>query len=73
MSDLGQHQMLRHAYGTNQEHIEPWHVQDVLIPFPQDRTIIERIGKDALESIKLLDASRKLEKSASGLLNSLFV
>ena len=37
MSPLGQHQMLRHAYGTNQLHIEPWHVADVLVPSFQDK------------------------------------
>jgi len=57
ISELGQNQMLRHAYGTNQDHIEPWHVQDVLIPFSKDENIWKNIGKTALE------AQDKLEES----------
>lgn len=72
MSDLGQHQMLRHAYGTNQEHIEPWHVEDVLVPFPKDGTVVEEVGKNALESIRLLDESRQLEKKVRQTLGTIF-
>lgn len=72
MSDLGQHQILRHAYGTNQEHIEPWHVEDVLIPFPDDMELIKIIGEQALESISLLDRSRRLEQEVKSSMVSLF-
>lgn len=61
MSPLGQHQMLRHAYGTNQLHIEPWHVADVLVTFPKDEEQWKAIGETALRSIVLLEESRRLE------------
>jgi type I restriction enzyme M protein len=72
MSDLGQHQMLRHAYGTNQLHIEPWHVADVLIPFPQDENEWKIIGENALKSIELLEESRRLEAIVNERMTTLF-
>ncbi len=72
MSDLGQHQMLRHAYGTNQLHIEPWHISDILIPFPKNDEEWRVIGRVALKSLKLLEESRKLESFVKESVDTLY-
>lgn len=56
-SELGQSLMLKNAYGTNQEHLEPDIIADIPIPIPKDRTIIESIGNAVLESIQELERS----------------
>ncbi len=55
----GQHQLLKGAYGTNQDQIEPEHVREVLIPIPKDRALLEEIGRNALESVEHLQESRE--------------
>ncbi|OQB20418.1 MAG: putative type I restriction enzymeP M protein [Firmicutes bacterium ADurb.Bin182] len=57
MGDLGQSLMLKNAYGTNQEHLEPDVIADIPIPIPKDRTVIEAIGEKVLTSIENLEAS----------------
>lgn len=56
-SELGQSLILKNAYGTNQEHLEPDIIADVPIPIPKDRTIIEEIGNAVIKSIDELEAS----------------
>ncbi|VVB91453.1 N-6 DNA Methylase [uncultured archaeon] len=63
-SPLGQNQMLKNTYGTNQEHLEPNHVADVLVPIPKDENILKIIGENALNSIKLMQESILLRSNA---------
>lgn len=40
-SELGQSLMLKNAYGTNQEHLEPDVIAEIPIPVPKDRALVE--------------------------------
>ena len=60
MTDLGQHQLLRNAYGTIQDHLEPYHVADVLIPIPEDESVLEAIGLAAIGSVERFEQSHDL-------------
>ena len=55
----GRRQLLKSTYGTNQDHIEPAHVEEVLIPIPKDRSLLEGIGSKALASVEHLQESRE--------------
>ena len=55
----GRRQLLKSTYGTNQDHIEPAHVEEVLIPIPKDRSLLEEIGSKALASVEHLQESRE--------------
>lgn len=67
-SDLGQSLMLKNAYGTNQEHLEPDVIAEIPIPVPKNRDIIEAIGKKVMISIENLEASISAGSSAHVLL-----
>lgn len=56
-STIGQHLMLKNAYGTNQEHLEPDVIANIPIPIPRDRKKLEEIGGTVLESIEALEKS----------------
>ena len=56
-SEIGQSLMLKNAYGTNQEHLEPDVISDVLIPIPKDRRIIDEIGSRVISSIASIEQS----------------
>jgi type I restriction enzyme M protein len=72
-SEFGQSLMLKNRYGTNQEHLEPDVIEDILIPIPKDKSIIKRIGKSVMESIINLEKSIQFEKNANNMINSLLV
>ena len=55
----GRRQLLKSTDGTNQDHIEPAHVEEVLIPIPKDRSLLEGIGSKALASVEHLQESRE--------------
>ncbi len=63
-SELGQSLMLKNAYGTNQEHLEPDIIAEIPIPVPKDRAVIERIGNAVIASIDELERSVSLSGSA---------
>lgn len=46
-------QMLRNEYGAVQQHLEPTHVRDILIPIPDNYKYIQEAINSANESIKL--------------------
>ncbi|MHB1011009.1 MAG: N-6 DNA methylase [Propionibacteriaceae bacterium] len=71
ISDAGQHQLLKNAYGTNQDHLEPYHVEDVLIPFPKDRERVNIVSTEVLRSIDALEDSERMQASSQELLRSL--
>ncbi|WP_224982701.1 N-6 DNA methylase [Geomonas agri] len=56
-SETGQSLMLKNAYGTNQEHLEPDVIAEIPIPIPRDEKLIKKIGKSVLESIESLELS----------------
>ena len=49
--------MLKNAYGTNQEHLEPDVIADIPIPVPKDRKLIEAIGNSVIKSIDQMETS----------------
>ncbi len=63
-SSLGQSLLLKNAYGTNQEHLEPDIIADIPIPIPKDRKVLEKIGNAVIESINKLEQSITLSNSA---------
>ncbi|MFH1081690.1 MAG: restriction endonuclease subunit S, partial [Pseudomonadota bacterium] len=68
-SDVGQKLMLKNAYGTNQEHLEPDVIAEVPIPIPRDKKLIEKIGRTVLRSIEELEKSIENAQSAEESLN----
>lgn len=56
-SEIGQSLMLKNAYGTNQEHLEPDVIGDILIPIPKNRKLIDDIGSKVIASIGSLEES----------------
>lgn len=63
-SQLGQHQLKANIYGAIVDHIEPDEVKGVLIPLPDDRSEIQRIGLPVIRSIELQEqAQMELENS----------
>jgi type I restriction enzyme M protein len=71
-SPLGQDQMLKNEYGTNQSHLEPIHVADVLIPLPKDTAKLEEIGSKALKGIEQMQQSIDNHEKATKLMTELF-
>lgn len=67
-SDLGQSLMLKNAYGTNQEHLEPDVIADIPIPVPKDRKLLEKIGNSVIESINELEKSIEIGTNAKKLM-----
>jgi len=61
---LGQDQMKRSEYGTIQQHVEPRHVADIVIPIPDDMQVIRDIGSRLRESIESKERSSEFEKGA---------
>jgi type I restriction enzyme M protein len=74
-SKFAQDQMLLNEYGAVQQHVEPQHVRDILVPWPDDKSKLETIVKSAGEAIKIraaLDAANKtLATETSQLVNDL--
>ena len=68
-SELGQSLMLKNAYGTNQEHLEPDIIADIPIPVPKDRAVIEKIGNAVIASIDELERSIASSNSAKSMLS----
>ncbi len=70
-SELGQSLMLKNAYGTNQEHLEPDIIADIPIPVPKDRNIVVKIGNAVIASIDELERSIMSGNSAKSMLLSI--
>lgn len=67
-SELGQSLMLKNAYGTNQEHLEPDIIAEIPIPVPKNRDILEQIGNSVIRSIEELEKSIASSNAAKDLL-----
>ena len=61
---LGQDQMKRNEYGTIQQHLEPRHIRDMVIPIPDDHTVIERLATEFRKSVKLKEESYGIETTS---------
>ena len=70
-SQIGQSLILKNAYGTNQEHLEPNVISEILVPIPKDRAIVDYIGAKVIASIKALEQSIIQNTEASELINKL--
>ena len=68
---LGQDQMSRNEYGTIQQHLEPRHVRDVVIPIPDDRDALKPIAAALRESVESRERSAELEEGALRTLSTL--
>lgn len=51
-SEVAQNQMLRNEYGSVQQHLEPEHVSDILIPIPDDIRAIKSVIKSSKEAVE---------------------
>ncbi|MCY4449837.1 MAG: N-6 DNA methylase [Chloroflexi bacterium] len=70
--ELGQHQMLRNEYGTVQQHLEPRHVRDIVVPVPEDDAIVGMMARDMMQSITARETSAYREDRAFDVLGRLF-
>lgn len=70
-SEIGQSLMLKTAYGTNQEHLEPDVISEIPIPIPQDKKKLNKVGKNVIDSIENLERSIELSGDAQGFMDSL--
>ena len=70
-SPIGQSLLLKNAYGTNQEHLEPDVVGEILIPIPKDRDVIDRIGSKVIASIQALEQSIAQNEDATTIMESI--
>lgn len=73
-SKYGQHQLMRLCYGTNQHHIEPADVGEILIPIPDDDTELKAVGEKTIRAMEARAETLALEKESfaglDGLMNS---
>lgn len=71
-SEIGQSLMLKSAYGTNQEHLEPDVIGEIPVPVPKSKNTLDEIGLKVIRSIDELEASIKdNNESLTSLLNAL--
>lgn len=70
-SPIGQSLILKNAYGTNQEHLEPNVIREILIPIPKDRNVIDRIGSKVIASIEALEQSIAQNEDATKIMESI--
>lgn len=59
-SDIGQALMLKNAYGTNQEHLEPDVISEIPIPVLRDKELEKHIGRNVLGAIEHFEKSLAL-------------
>ncbi|MBS3915833.1 MAG: N-6 DNA methylase [Bacteroidetes bacterium] len=71
-SEIGQSLMLKSAYGTNQEHLEPDVIAEIPIPVPKNKSLIKKIGQNVINSIEELEKSLESTREAESQLNTLF-
>lgn len=57
--------MLRNEYGSVQQHLEPNHVSDILIPVPNDWSTIAPIIQKAKQALALKESVEELTATVS--------
>lgn len=70
-SKIGQSLLLKNAYGTNQEHLEPDVISETPIPVPKDRSLVDNIGAKVISSIEELERSLQHSTEAEDELDDL--
>lgn len=71
-SKLGQDQLKANTYGAIVDHIEPDDVKNVLIPVPNDRSMLDAVGLPVIRGIELQEqAFAELERSRLALASGL--
>ena len=70
-SDLGQRQMRKNEYGTIQQHLEPAHLREVLIPVPVERARLESVAASVQRAVEAKEASLAQEVGAASALEGL--
>jgi type I restriction enzyme M protein len=71
-SRLGQDQLKSNIYGAIVDHIEPDHVKSVLVPIPNDRWLLQKIGLPVIRGIELQEQARQeMNSSMTALAESL--
>jgi type I restriction enzyme M protein len=68
LSPMGQNQLRANIYGAIVDHIEPEDVKQVIVPLPEDRTLLEEIGLRVIEAVQLQEAASTLDKESRKLL-----
>lgn len=68
LSPMGQNQLKANIYGAIVDHIEPDDVKKVLVPIPEDRELLERIGLRVIKAIELQEAASDLDFQSRELL-----
>jgi restriction endonuclease S subunit len=71
-SPWGQKQMLRNEYGSVQQHLEPGHIRDMVIPIPNDKNIIKEIVINAKNSLDAAEMAYLEELKAQEKISGLF-
>ena len=75
-SQMGQDQMLRNEYGSVQQHLEPQHVADILIPIPDDWSQVSDVIEGAKDAIfkkeEMESATSKAADAMTKMLDELF-
>jgi hypothetical protein len=67
-SFAGYDQMIRNEYGSVQQHLEAKHISGILIPIPEDWTVVDAIIKAARN---MIEAKEKIEKSVESMANAM--
>ncbi|WP_282009487.1 N-6 DNA methylase [Brevundimonas aveniformis] len=68
-SQSAQDQMLRNEYGAIQQHLEPIHVRNLLVPWPEDRSEVADMieaGRRLVEAREAMDARNTEARAALG-------
>jgi type I restriction enzyme M protein len=68
LSPMGQNQLKANIYGAIVDHIEPDDVKQVLVPIPNDRQLVEQIGSNVIEAVKLQEVAADLDTKSRELL-----
>lgn len=69
-------QMLRNEYGAVQQHLEPAHVKDILIPVPDDwntvKDVVDKVKRTIKYKEQLEQVNVETDEAVATLLNTLF-
>jgi type I restriction enzyme M protein len=72
LSPMGQHHLTANIYGAIVVHIEPDEVKQVIVPIPNDRELVEKVGLKVMEAVSLQEMASNLDdESREILLDSL--
>jgi len=61
-SKFAQDQMLRNEYGAIQQHLEPDHIRNILVPIPDDSALLSSIVTQVQKSIRLKEEMEKINR-----------